>query len=273
MENEVHIHLNVMAKDPAFLFYYVDFLHGTRHMTREQKGLYIELMCEQADSKTGSIDSGVFKSITNCDCSAPVISKFATDSEGYYNDRLRETMHKRKKFTESRRKNLSSKTDSSEDNTHMDDHMDDHMGNRNRNRNKDVIKNVNEIGNIENPSLFQKITFSFWELFINNLKKLNIHSSDLSKSKAEPWVKAVRLMIESDKRTEHEINEVWNFLNNENILEGFSWSANIRSTTKLRQQFEKLLIAARRSNATFSHNQRAAQRDIVGKQFAKTYGK
>jgi hypothetical protein len=37
------------AKDPAFLFYYQDFQHGTRKMTFEEKGAYIELLCEQAD--------------------------------------------------------------------------------------------------------------------------------------------------------------------------------------------------------------------------------
>lgn len=129
-----------MAKDPAFLFYYVDFLHGTRHMTREQKGLYIELICEQADSISGSIPADIYEALTDCECSGPVKKKFDLDAGGYYNPRLRETMEKRKNFTESRRKNLQSKKKDDVDpdkDHHMDPHKDAHMGNRNRNRNLD----------------------------------------------------------------------------------------------------------------------------------------
>ncbi len=38
-----------MAKDPAFLFYYQDFLVGTTFMTLEERGAYITLLCYLAD--------------------------------------------------------------------------------------------------------------------------------------------------------------------------------------------------------------------------------
>ena len=40
-------------KDPAFLFYYQDFLVGTSFMSNEVIGAYIKILCYQADK--GSI--------------------------------------------------------------------------------------------------------------------------------------------------------------------------------------------------------------------------
>lgn len=134
-----------MAKDPAFLFYYQDFMYGTRRFTREQRGLYIELICEQADSATGSISEQDFNEITDCSYAGPVKAKFKKDQNGYYNQSLRDKIVKRKAFTESRRKNLDSKKDNSENNvsmeTHMGTHKADHMENENKNKNEIVIIN------------------------------------------------------------------------------------------------------------------------------------
>jgi hypothetical protein len=118
-----------MDKDPAFLFYYQDFMYGTRRFTRWQRGLYIELICEQADSKTGSIDSDTFESICgDTDEACKVREKFIQDANGFYNEKLRNVLEKRRKFTESRRQNLQSKGKS-----HMEPHMDTHMENENEN--------------------------------------------------------------------------------------------------------------------------------------------
>ena len=71
-----------MSKDPAFLFYYQDFMWGTRFFTREQRGLFIEFMCEQADSSTGSISEEHMNNICNsCDehTKNMVLSKFKKD--------------------------------------------------------------------------------------------------------------------------------------------------------------------------------------------------
>lgn len=127
-----------MSKDPAILFYYQDFMYGTRRFTREQRGLYIELICEQADSKTGSISENEFNEICNSDNDEPVKRKFTQDADGFYNKKLREVVEKRKKFTESRRKNLSSKKEKSHKVIHKEPHMGDNMENENRNEIKDV---------------------------------------------------------------------------------------------------------------------------------------
>jgi len=134
-----------MAKDPAILFYYQDFMYGTRRFSREQRGLYIELICEQADSKTGSIPVEDFKEITNCDCAAPVIRKFEQDNNGFYNKILRYRMDKRRKYTESRRKNLKGGRKKNTSMTpHKEIHMEPHMENEIENENRNVIKNRNE---------------------------------------------------------------------------------------------------------------------------------
>lgn len=122
-----------MAKDPAFLFYYQDFAYGTRKMTWEEKGVYIELLCEQADIGHLSINDiqRVLKNsmhIWNSIC-----YKFAQDDNGcFYNEILETHINKRKKYTESRRNNL--KTPHM--NSHMKPHMKPHMENVNENRNE-----------------------------------------------------------------------------------------------------------------------------------------
>lgn len=121
-----------MGKDPAFLFYYQDFAYGTRKMSFEEKGCYIELLCEQADIGHLSL-TDIQRSLKN---SFPIwdaiCSKFIKDKDGlFYNEVLEQHISKRKKFTQSRLNNL-----------HMGNHMDDHTNVRmedvNVNRNKDV---------------------------------------------------------------------------------------------------------------------------------------
>ena len=93
-----------MAKDPAFLFYYQDFAYGTRRMTFEEKGAYIELLCEQADR--GHLTLAYIKNILDdrLDLWDAIQSKFKTDEDGnYYNEVLEAHIVKRKQFTESRR--------------------------------------------------------------------------------------------------------------------------------------------------------------------------
>ena len=95
----------------------------------------------------------------------------------------------------------------------------------------------------------EEIALSFWELFNNNLKKLNITSTDLSKAKYKNWVDPIRLMINTDLRKKDELREIWGFLNNEDLTKDFTWSSNIRSTSKLREKFERLLTEARKNQS------------------------
>lgn len=130
-----------MTKDPAFLFYYQDFAYGTRRMTFAEKGAYIELLCEQADS--GHLTLENIKRILKDSFSIwdSICSKFIVDENGnYYNEVLDNHLNKRKKYTESRRNNLKS--------SHMGSHMGQHMVNVNTNVNVNkeerIIQGSNE---------------------------------------------------------------------------------------------------------------------------------
>ena len=94
-----------MAKDPAFLFYYQDFLVGTEFMSHKEVGQYIRIICHLADKKSLSIED----MLSICKASAipkRIMEKLSKDSDGkYYQKRLRFEVEKRKNFTESRRKN------------------------------------------------------------------------------------------------------------------------------------------------------------------------
>jgi two-component SAPR family response regulator len=78
------------------------------------------------------------------------------------------------------------------------------------------------------------------------MKNLKINSTDLPKAKYSGWVEPVRLMMEKDKRTIEEFQEIFKYLKNEVPRENcFSWASNIRSTAKLREKFEVILKDAR----------------------------
>ena len=124
-----------MAKDPAFLFYYQDFIFGTGFMEDKYIGQYIKILCHLADK--GRLSEEQVLSI--CKASAihkSIQDKLEVDNDGYYfNERLRGEVDKRKKFTESRRKNAASAK-------HMHKHMEDE--NENEDVNVIVIKDKKE---------------------------------------------------------------------------------------------------------------------------------
>ena len=126
-----------MAKDPAVLFYYTDFMNGTKRMTFDQKGLYIELLCEQCDSETGSIPEEDFDFIVKpyentygLPYAIKVLSKFEKDSNGFFNSVMRVHINKRKNYTEGRKKNLKG--------TNVKTHMKPHMENENENEDENI---------------------------------------------------------------------------------------------------------------------------------------
>ena len=86
-----------------------------------------------------------------------------------------------------------------------------------------------------------RMTFAFWELFKKNLTEAGVNkTTTLDKAKLETWRNPIRLAIDTDERTREEFEEVFKFLQ----INDF-WKKNIQSTTKLREQFERLLVEAR----------------------------
>lgn len=92
-----------MSKDPAVLFYTSDFISGTLTMTDEQRGKYILLLCLQ--HQKGHLTKEDMLNICH-GFDKKVFAKFNKDKSGlYYNVRMSEETEKRKKYTESRRRN------------------------------------------------------------------------------------------------------------------------------------------------------------------------
>lgn len=122
-----------MAKDPAFLFYPGDFTTGTQFLTDEQVGKYIRLL--MAQHQLGHLEEKHMIMICKT-YDKDVFNKFDRDSEGlYYNKRLEDEIVKRKKYTESRSNNRSSKNNISKT---YDEHMED--------KNKNIDKDIKVIG-------------------------------------------------------------------------------------------------------------------------------
>jgi uncharacterized protein YdaU (DUF1376 family) len=92
-------------KDPAFNFYYQDFLVGTSFMSLEATGAYIKALCHQAHNN--SLTQQQIKAICVTDeVFNQVITKFKTDDTGsLYNERCRFEVNKRRKYSESRSNN------------------------------------------------------------------------------------------------------------------------------------------------------------------------
>lgn len=106
-----------MAKDPSVLLYTQDFLVGVSFLTPSQKGHYITLLCYQQQSETGSLTLEEIQAIMGGDFEKewPIVQrKFKTDQFGFYNERMRKEIAKRKRFSESRSENRKKKAISQE---------------------------------------------------------------------------------------------------------------------------------------------------------------
>jgi hypothetical protein len=177
-----------MAKDPAFLFYYQEFQHGTRKMTFEEKGAYIELLCEQADCGHLSLDE--IKRVLNSHFPiwGAICCKYVVDQEGkFYNKVLEEHLKRRENFVNSRKTNLLG--------SHMGSHMGKHMGNRNRNGNTKEI-NKGGMGGFKKPTV-EEVKAYCQELknTIDPAKWLDYYESNgwkVGRNPMKDWKAAVR---------------------------------------------------------------------------------
>lgn len=132
-----------MAKDPAFLFYYQDFLVGVSFMTLEEIGAYIKLLCFQADRGPLS-EQEILKKIPDNIWHA-ICDKFEKGPDGrFYNKRMAVEIEKRRLYTESRKNNLHKVKHMD---SHMARHMTPHMENENDNVNINSIKEFMEYFN------------------------------------------------------------------------------------------------------------------------------
>ena len=129
-----------MAKDPAFLFYYQDFLVGTDDFTNEEVGAYIRCLCHQA-SKGSLTEKHMIKICSSHEIHNAIKTKFKLQADGNFaNERLIEEMRKRAAYAESRRNNRKKSKDNNSNN--ISSSYVQHMENENENENEDrnVIK-------------------------------------------------------------------------------------------------------------------------------------
>ena len=100
-----------MAKDPAFLFYYQDFLVGTQFMSHAEKGAYISILCHLADK--GPLPESHIKIICgDVGLTENIRGKLTQQNDGnFHQKRLSYEVLKRKNYSKSRRNNRLKKKD------------------------------------------------------------------------------------------------------------------------------------------------------------------
>jgi hypothetical protein len=127
-----------MAKDPAFLFYPSDWIGGTIGMTFEEKGAYMELLMMQFNR--GHMTKHMIGQVVG-QLWVKLEDKFSVDEHGkYYNLRLEFEKEKRKRFTKSRRNNISGENQHTKDSGHMTEHMENvNINVNNTNTNDSII--------------------------------------------------------------------------------------------------------------------------------------
>ena len=130
-----------MSKDPAFLFYYQDWLVGTGMMTYRQKGAYIDILAHMAD-QGGTLELNQIRSILGrkfVNLWPQVQKKFVQNGSSFHNEKLSDVLAKRAKFCESRRKNRLSKVDKCKTSVKHVKTYDRHMGNENETENGNTL--------------------------------------------------------------------------------------------------------------------------------------
>jgi len=94
-----------MAKDPAVLFYYQDFLVGTAFFTNEQVGAYQRILCWQYDKGSVSLED-IMQICKTEKLWLSIKHKFKMDPDGtWFNERAREEKIKRQKHKEKQTSN------------------------------------------------------------------------------------------------------------------------------------------------------------------------
>ena len=90
-----------------------------------------------------------------------------------------------------------------------------------------------------NGSYFE-ISKAFYDLLIENSKKLNVRWIHLEKTSAEKFTNDIRLMCEQDGRTKEDLKAVWAFLKVDDF-----WMQNIQSSKKIREKFDQLITKSK----------------------------
>lgn len=204
-----------MAKDPAFLFYYQDFLVGTDDMDNEEVGAYIRCLCHQAAKGTIS-EKHMFKICLRQEVFNSVRAKFiSVEDSGLINERLQLEINKRVAFAESRRNNRLKKTSdkqvkktSSTYVQHMENEneneivIEDEIENKKRESKKFIPPTEEDVHNFMAQYVTQKhLTWSDEKLNVEAAKFINFYESKgwvVGKVTMKNWQASARNWITSN---------------------------------------------------------------------------
>ena len=173
-----------MSKDPAFLFYYENYSHGTRLFTFEQKGAYMDLLIEQADNYSLSVET--IKEILKekFDELWPVIkSKFKKErNDKFFNERLRREQEKRKNYSESRRINRTkSKIKPEKHMNNISKRYDVHMEDKDKDKDKDKNKDKIIVKNKDKTITWRTSFEEYLKITNKSIKELIADKEELNK--------------------------------------------------------------------------------------------
>jgi len=132
--------------------------------------------------------------------------------------------------------------------------------------NKTLMSEVKTSDLEDDDLLYYKIAETFRNLFIKNLSEKNASTSNQEKAKFKSYVDPIRLSFTSDKRTKEQFRIVFEFLGS---LEGEFWKSNILSTSKLREQMDKLIMKANEKKPNKSFEFDAIK--VMNSEAAKTF--
>lgn len=154
-------------EDPAFLFYPKEIMSITEFLNFEDLGKFLKIICSLHGH--GHLTEEKFLHLCHGVASERLLELFEKDSEGkFFSAYLDKEVEKRKKFGESRRKNIQKRYEKS---TSVDTYVDTsvlHMVNANVNVNEDVNKSIK--GNKFKSEDFGELPDQFIQSSIERLK-------------------------------------------------------------------------------------------------------
>jgi len=129
-----------MAKDPAFLFYPGDYLRDTQCLSQNTQVAYDRIMCEHMRNICITQDQlNFFTKRLSEDEKSELLMILIKKDCGYQIEWVAESILKRKDYSDSRRKNRTSKSNN------IYKSYDEHMVNENENENKEENKNKKRV--------------------------------------------------------------------------------------------------------------------------------
>lgn len=151
----------------------------------------------------------------------------------------------------------------SECNMQSNDSIDIPITNLNQNNNTNLLyrnRLLSELTSSDVPNeQYFEFALSFWNLFRENLIEAGTSTKNIDKATGK-WIDTIRLIIEVDKKTPQELEQVFNLLQ-ENLF----WKKNIMSIDKLREKFDMLIMEKRPIDKGGAKNLESEKKDNLQK--------